>query len=49
MSNAALEELHGPEVEEFLDLQASRVADAHRQEAQSREKQTKFSSLGVSK
>ena len=31
MSNAALEELHGPEVEEFLDLQASRVADAHRQ------------------
>ena len=31
MSNAALEELHGPEVEEFLDSQFSRVGDAHRQ------------------
>jgi len=30
MSNAALEELHGPEVEEFLDSQFSRVSDAHR-------------------
>ena len=31
MSNVALEELCGPEVEEFLDLQFSTVQDAHRQ------------------
>ena len=30
-NNAALEELCGPEVEEFLDSQFSRVGDAHRQ------------------
>ena len=31
MSNVALEELCGPEVEEYLDFQISRVGDAHRQ------------------
>ena len=31
MSNVALEELCGPEVEEFLDQQFSRVVDTHRQ------------------
>ena len=31
MSNVALEELCGPDVEEFLDLQFSRVVEANRQ------------------